>query len=160
MRKHRILVALDNIGEVVDSQRKGHPEPEGRHADGRGLYLLVQKDDLRSWTQVVRFGGRSLDNGLGANPEESLKEARRVATNNQTLANGGFDQRYAEGDGLTFAKANDEYLRSSKIDWATTASIVAWHKRYVGFARGYRGLGGADSSPQINVQDSIKRCRG
>ncbi len=85
--------------------------PAGRHADGRGLYLLVQKRGSRSWTQVVRVGGRRLDLGLGAYPEVSLKEARRVATNNRALAKGGFDPRHAEGDGLTFAKANDEYLR-------------------------------------------------
>ena len=63
--------------------------PAGRHADGRGLYLLVQKRGSRSWTQVVRVGGRRLDLGLGAYPEVSLKEARRVATNNRALAKGG-----------------------------------------------------------------------
>lgn len=28
--------------------------PAGRHGDGRGLYLMVQKRGTRSWTQVLR----------------------------------------------------------------------------------------------------------
>ncbi len=83
----------------------------GRHADGRGLYLMVQKRGTRSWTQVVRVDGRRLDLGLGAYPEVSLKEARRVATNNRALAKGGVDPRHPGGEVLSFAKANDEYLR-------------------------------------------------
>ncbi|MCY3814374.1 MAG: integrase arm-type DNA-binding domain-containing protein, partial [Gammaproteobacteria bacterium] len=85
--------------------------PAGRHADGQGLYLMVQKRGTRSWTQVVRVDGKRLDLGLGSYPAVSLKEARRVATQNRALAKGGFDPRFQDGAGLTFAKANDEYLR-------------------------------------------------
>ena len=85
--------------------------PAGRHGDGHGLYLMVQKRGTRSWTQVVRVNGKRLDLGLGAYPAVSLKEARRVATNNRALAKGGFDPRHQDGVGLTFGKANDEYLR-------------------------------------------------
>ena len=85
--------------------------PAGRHGDGRGLYLTVQKRGSRSWTQVLRVEGRRLDLGLGGYPEVSLKEARRIATNNRALAKGGFDPRHGKGEALTFAKANDEYLR-------------------------------------------------
>ena len=72
---------------------------------------MVQKTGTRSWTQVVRVNGTRLDLGLGAYPALPLKEARRVATSNRALAKGGFDPRYQDGDGLTFAKANEEYLR-------------------------------------------------
>ena len=85
--------------------------PAGRHADGHGLYLTVQKRGTRSWTQVVRVDGKRLDLGLGAYPEVSLKEARRVATNNRALAKCGVDPRHPNGDELTFAGANGEYLR-------------------------------------------------
>ena len=72
---------------------------------------MVQKRGTRSWTQVVRVDGRRLDLGLGAYPEVTLKEARRIATNNRALARGGFDPRHGTGGALTFAEANDEYLR-------------------------------------------------
>ena len=85
--------------------------PAGRHGDGHGLYLMVQKRGTRSWTQVLRVDGRRLDLGLGAYPDVTLKEARRIATNNRALAKGGFDPRHRNGGALTFAEANDEYLR-------------------------------------------------
>ena len=85
--------------------------PAGRHADGQGLYLMVQKRGSRSWTQVVRVDGKRLDLGLGAYPEVSLKEARRIATNNRALAKGGVDPRQPDGELLTFGEANEEYLR-------------------------------------------------
>ena len=85
--------------------------PAGRHADGKGLYLVVQKRGTRSWTQVVRVNGRRLDLGLGPYPAVPLREARRVATANRALAKGGFDPRQKDSAGMTFAEANDEYLR-------------------------------------------------
>ena len=85
--------------------------PAGRHADGRGLYLTVQKRGTRSWTQVLRVDGRRLDLGLGAYPGVSLKDARRVATSNRALARGGVDPRRGANGAITFAEANDEYLR-------------------------------------------------
>ena len=103
---------FDDMETTLKLNAKAIPNlPAGRHADGAGLYLMVQKRGTRSWTQVLRVGGRRLDLGLGAYPEVSLKEARRVATGNRALAKGGFDPRHREGDSLTFAKANDEYLR-------------------------------------------------
>ena len=62
-------------------------------------------------TLGARTRARRLDLGLGAYPDVSLKEARRIATNNRALARGGFDPRQGNGDALTFAQANDEYLR-------------------------------------------------
>lgn len=37
----------------------------GRHGDGNGLYLLVKKDDSRSWVLRVQVAGRRRDIGLG-----------------------------------------------------------------------------------------------
>ena len=38
-------------------------------------------------------------------------KARRIATNNRALARGRLGHAVGNGDALTFAKANDEYLR-------------------------------------------------
>ncbi|MCE2460622.1 MAG: DUF4102 domain-containing protein [Pseudomonadales bacterium] len=48
---------------------------------------------------------------MGAYPDVSLEEARRIATGNRALAKGGFDPQHRDGDALTFAKANEGYLR-------------------------------------------------
>ena len=51
----------------------------GRHADGRGLYLYVQKSGARSWVLLKQFRGRRPEYGLGSWPEVSLADARKKA---------------------------------------------------------------------------------
>ena len=107
-----MCVRTDSMETPLKLNAKAIPNlPAGRHADGHGLYLVVQKRGTRSWTQVVRVSGRRLDLGLGAYPAVPLREARRLATANRALAKGGFDPRQGDGGALTFAEANDEYLR-------------------------------------------------
>ena len=91
----RQLTRLDDTEKTLKLKCQGHPQPAaGRHADGQGLYLVVHKRDTRSWTKVLRVGGRRLGLGLGAYPEVSLKEARCVAMNNPALAKGDIDPRH------------------------------------------------------------------
>ena len=73
--------------------------------------------------RLLRVNGKRLGLGLGAYPDVSLKEARPVATNNRALAKGGFDPRHRGGYALTFAQANDEYIRWKRFPrpWPATA---------------------------------------
>ncbi|MCY3624152.1 MAG: integrase arm-type DNA-binding domain-containing protein [Gammaproteobacteria bacterium] len=121
---------LDDMEAALKLNAKAIPNlPAGRHGDGHGLYLMVQKRGTRSWTQVVRVDGRRLDLGLGAYPDVTLKEARRIATSNRALAKGGFDPRHGTGGALTFAEANDEYLRWKRFP-APVANNRLSNQRY------------------------------
>jgi len=95
---------------TLNARSLPHLSP-GRHADGHGLYLTVQRRGTRSWTQVLRVAGRRLDLGLGRFPDVSLKEARRVAVRNRALAKAGVDPRHSTEERMSFATANGEYLR-------------------------------------------------
>lgn len=95
---------------TLNAKALPHLKP-GRHADGSGLYLTVQKRGTRSWTQVLRVSGRRLDLGVGRYPDVSLKEARRVAVRNRALAKAGVDPRHSTEERMSFATANREYLR-------------------------------------------------
>jgi len=48
----------------------------GRHADGKGLYLLVKPSGSKSWVLRVQVGGRRRDYGLGSLDLVSFTEAR------------------------------------------------------------------------------------
>ena len=48
----------------------------GRHADGRGLYLLVRESGSRTWVLRIQIDGKRRDFGLGSATRLSLAEAR------------------------------------------------------------------------------------
>ena len=50
--------------------------PPGRHCDGNGLYLYVQKTGTGSWIQRLVIRGRKRELGLGSVELVSLAEAR------------------------------------------------------------------------------------
>lgn len=51
----------------------------GRHADGRGLYLLVRESGSRSWVLRTQVNGKRQDLGLGSAARISLAQARTKA---------------------------------------------------------------------------------
>ncbi len=79
----------------------------GRHADGKGLYLLVKPSGSKSWVLRAQVDGRRRDFGLGsvlternalvdqvpliARRELTLAEARDKAALGRTLFKGGVD---------------------------------------------------------------------
>src|SRR3546814_13969333 len=51
----------------------------GRHADGRGLYLVVRDSGSRAWVLRTQVDGKRRDLGLGSASRLSLAEARTKA---------------------------------------------------------------------------------
>ena len=63
--------------------------PPGRHCDGNGLYLYVQRTGTRTWIQRLVIRGRKRELGLGSVALVSLAEARERALDNRKLARSG-----------------------------------------------------------------------
>src|SRR3954452_4094834 len=51
----------------------------GRHADGDGLYLIVDPSGAKRWLFMFRWGGKLKEMGLGGLASVSLAEAREKA---------------------------------------------------------------------------------
>ncbi len=51
--------------------------PPGRHFDGNGLFLLVEKNKARRWYQRLTIHGRRREAGLGAPPVVTLAQENR-----------------------------------------------------------------------------------
>jgi hypothetical protein len=63
--------------------------PPGRHTDGGGLYLVVDKSEARRWLLRISVKGRRRDFGLGSARVVSLVEARsRALIYRQEIARG------------------------------------------------------------------------
>ena len=63
----------------------------GRHADGNGLYLVVDPSGAKRWVLRIVAGGRRRDLGLGGVGTVGLAEARDEALRLRSLARRGVD---------------------------------------------------------------------
>ena len=63
----------------------------GRHADGNGLYLVVDPSGAKRWMLRTVVAGRRRDIGLGSVRLVGLAEAREKAAQYRKLARGGGD---------------------------------------------------------------------
>ena len=67
----------------------------GRHADGAGLYLVVDKSGAKRWVYMSWSGGRQIELGLGGVQSVPLAMARQKAAECRQLIALGKDPREA-----------------------------------------------------------------
>ncbi len=103
--------------------------PVGRHADGNGLYLYVQRTGTRSWIQRLVIRGRKHELGLGSVHLVSLAEAREQALANRKLARAGgdplADKRRSQGI-PTFAEAAVTVIEQKRAGWRSPRQAADW----------------------------------
>jgi integrase len=102
----------------------------GRHADGRGLYLLVRASGSRSWVLRTQVDGRRRDRGLGSTAKLSLAQARAKAADLRTrIANGEDIETEADTAAPsvpTFAEAARACHKAIKGGWANKRHSDSW----------------------------------
>jgi integrase len=112
----------------------------GRHADGAGLYLVV--DAVRSnadtsgakrWVYLFRHEGKLREMGLGGYPAVSLADARKKARVAQDARNDGrnpIEERVAKAKAdrakPTFGEAADAFVESMKAQWRNEKHQDQW----------------------------------
>ena len=103
--------------------------PVGRHGDGNGLYLYVQRSGTRSWVQRLVIRGRKHELGLGSVYLVSLAEAREQALANRKLARAGgdplADKRRTQGM-PTFAEAAATVVEQKRAGWRSPRQATDW----------------------------------
>ena len=115
----------------------------GRHADGRGLNLLVKDSGARSWVYRFMLAGKSRDIGLGAaGPGNiSLADARDLAGALRLKVNAGIDPleerqqeaaqalasaQAAKVSGKTFKAVAEDYIRANEGSWRNDKHRQQW----------------------------------
>jgi len=107
---------------------KGITAP-GRHADGEGLYLVVDSSGAKRWVFLFRRDGKLKEMGLGSLSGVPLAKAREKAR----------DAREAVADGLnpievrkaaravpTFGAMADELIATLSSQWRNDKHIAGW----------------------------------
>lgn len=110
----------------------------GRHADGGGLYLVVDQSGGRRWVFLFRWRergqnegpGRLREMGLGPVRDVTLAQARRLAADARSSIQAGIDpiagRRRVESDTPTFGALADEVISSLEAGWRNEKHRAQW----------------------------------
>jgi len=105
----------------------------GRHADGRGLYLVVREGGSRSWVARIQADGRRRDFGLGSAHDVSLAHARSAAAElrrkyqtGETIAPKRKAVPQAAAAVPTFEAAARACHEAMKAGWRNKKHIDSW----------------------------------
>ena len=98
----------------------------GRHGDGNGLHVFVQKTGTRSWVQRIVINGKRRDIGLGSLEYVSLRQAREEAYRNRVEARHGRDPFAGRVSRIpTFAAAAAKVAEADRARLTKTSATAA-----------------------------------
>jgi integrase len=120
----------------------------GKHADGGGLYLLVDAKGRRSWLFFYTWAGKRVELGLGSVKDVSLASARKVAATFRHMVKQGDDPRLArerakeqqatdaatKKDALTFGGFADQYIATHEPSWRNAKHAAQWRMTLTSYA--------------------------
>jgi len=110
----------------------------GRHADGKGLYLLVGPTACKSWVLRVQVGGKRRDYGLGSLDSLSITQARDRAREWRAIAKAGRnpskDFKAAQVVVPTFEEAARHYHEETKGSWKNAKHADQWINTLTSYA--------------------------
>jgi integrase len=101
----------------------------GLYADGRNLYLYVQKGQGKSWLFIYRFGGKQREMGLGSFDNVPLAKARELAEAARHLLGQGKDpieERRRPSSVPTFGERADAFITANKDVWKNAKHAAQW----------------------------------
>jgi len=128
------------INKLSDRRIRTLGDP-GRHSDGGGLYLIVDrpggKDAARRWAFLFRQNGKLREMGLGGLNDVPLATARDLAAEcRKTVALGGDPiadrkrkierKREEERAKKTFGEVSAEFIESHEAEWSNAKHVAQW----------------------------------
>ncbi len=101
----------------------------GRHSDGGGLFLSIDKAGRRRWVFLYTRRGRRIELGLGSGRDMSLATARtEAATLRAALASGEDPKtiRARDEEVPSFGEFADAYVETMETGWRNPKHIAQW----------------------------------
>jgi integrase len=110
--------------------RKAATAGPGKHADGGGLYLIVDAKGAGRWFFIFSLHGKRPEMGLGNRNAVSLAEAREAASEARRLVRLGANpieaKRVAASAPPTFGRIADELLEAKAPEWRSEKHRDQW----------------------------------
>ena len=134
----------------------------GRHADGNGLYLVIDPSGARRWIQRLVVAGKRRDIGLGSARVVSLDEARELALRNKRIARSGGDpvaqKRQEQGQAILFRDVAINVHEQHEGAWKNDKHKAQWIsslQNHVFPKIGYMPVGEVTSADALTVLSPI-----
>lgn len=114
------------------------------HADGAGLYLVIDMNGARRWTFIFQWRGKRKEMGLGSFQDVGLAEARESARDARKLVSQGqnpIEARKAKERGpQTFAMVAAAYIRAHRRGWKSRVHARQWVSTLRTYAKPLRSM--------------------
>jgi integrase len=109
----------------------------GRHADGGGLYLVIEQSGSKRWVLLYRMPGRRREMGLGSAGAVPLSKARELAAAARAQIADGVDPIEAKTAAatappppraVTFSDVAETYMADREKTWRNAAHRAQWRQ--------------------------------
>ncbi|MGB6177244.1 MAG: integrase arm-type DNA-binding domain-containing protein [Methylocella sp.] len=119
----------------------------GRHGDGGGLYLKVDRSGAKRWIFMFERAGKQREAGLGSANAVPLAKAREIAASFRASLADGRDpiesRRAAQIDRdsrKTFGDVAEDFLKSNAPSWRNTKHRAQWRMTLERYGKPLMGL--------------------
>ena len=119
----------------------------GRHADGGGLYLKVDRGGAKRWVFMFERAGKQREAGLGPANAVPLAKAREIAASFRASLADGNDPikarraaRVAQAARKTFGEIADAFLAARAHSWRNAKHRAQWRMTLADYAKPLRAL--------------------
>lgn len=106
----------------------------GRHADGGGLYLVVDKSGAKRWAFIATIRGRRRELGLGSLLTVTLPEARAMAAEARRAVARGEDPKKPREPPPRFSEASTTIIEEMAPGWRGRDTKAHWERSLLTYA--------------------------
>jgi integrase len=114
----------------------------GRHADGGGLYLVVDKSGAKRWVFLFRWLKKLKEMGLGGVTAVPLAKAREQAAACRAQLAAGINpivaRRSAKAESPTFGAFADAFIATKEAEWRNAKHQYQWRMTLSTYAKPLR----------------------
>lgn len=107
----------------------------GRHADGGGLYLVVDPSGAKRWAVLITIRGRRRELGIGSLSVYTLAEAREEAEKIKRAVARGEDPKKPQEPPPRFAEAAAKIIAELAPGWRGRDTKAHWQRSLLVYAR-------------------------
>mgnify|MGYP003641591607 CR=1 FL=1 len=138
----------------LDARTASNLKTPGRHTDGGGLYLSIDKSGRRRWVFMYVKNGKRTELGLGGGRDLTLAKARHGAAELRAIIHEGGDPKLKRSAPAhsTFGECADDYVETHRSSWRNAKHAAQWEMTLTVHAQAIRHI----RVDLVNTEDVLR----